>query len=108
MSEEEKEAIDYLENQDNSVNWNYPTLRAILGALNYIDKLQKENEVLHQQIDLEFVEENFIEKDKVVSKDKIRKIRDKYNKYRIVTEDKEIYERYVNYLDVIDEILEEE
>lgn len=42
---------------------------------NYIDKLQKENEKLRKQVDIEFVEENYIEKSKVISKYKIRDIK---------------------------------
>lgn len=37
-----------------------------------LEDMLKENEELHKQVDIEFVEENYIEKSKVVSKDKIR------------------------------------
>lgn len=51
MSEEEKKAIEYLENQDNSLNWNYGTLQAIKTLLNLIEKYEnyEYNKALIQQ-----------------------------------------------------------
>ena len=71
MTEEEKEAIEYLENQDNSVNWNYPTLQAILGALHLIDKLQTKYEKqkkinLEQNQFIDTLKTNIIKQQKVI------------------------------------------
>ena len=51
---------------------NYKLDRENQHFFDRIQDLQKENEELHKQVDIEFVEENYIEKSKVVSKNKIR------------------------------------
>ena len=89
MNNEEKEAIEYLQNQDNSLNWNYGTLQAILQVLNYIDKLQRENEnakwYIHQMI-ARINEDiaDFIDDDKERNKNIIGELKEDLEKWKDV------------------------
>lgn len=50
---------------------------AISTILQELDKLQKENEEYSKQMDLDYVDENFVSKDKI--REKIEKIKNKPN-----------------------------
>ena len=120
MSEEEKKAIKGLkhtaENPESKFWIGTQGMENIKIVLNLIEKQQKEIEKYEQQMDLEFVEKNFIEKNKVVSKDKIRekisnirkKVLERYDSKLSV--DKRIYKRNIQVamLDTLSrELLEE-
>lgn len=51
----------------------------LLTALNYIEELEKENERFNNELDLDYVDKNFI--DKQVIRDKIEEIKQKDEKY---------------------------
>lgn len=74
MSEEEKaiETLKEVASDDFDTLGDDISTKMAQNILNVIEKQQKEIEKYEQQIDLEFVEKNFIDKNKVVSKDKIR------------------------------------
>ena len=76
MSEEEKKAIEYLETYRDTLEalvevgkYNKQCVDNITKNINIVLNLVKR---LDAQIDLEWVENNYIEKSKVISKDKIR------------------------------------
>ncbi len=68
--------LNLIEKQDNKIKFLLDDEKSLKemnrNQVKIIERQQKEIEKYGQQIDLEFVEKNFIEKNKVVSKDKIR------------------------------------
>ena len=109
MSEEEKKAIEYLENQDNSLKWDYGTLQAIKTALNLIEKQQKEIKKEHQnwkellhEYGLRCEElKNSISKEKI--RDKIKELQKDEDFYR---EQTRMYE-YEGKMNMLEELLGE-
>ena len=79
----------------------------IKSAIYQLEKQQKEIEKYEQQIDLEFVEKNFIEKNKVVSKDKIREIFQFYIERDSLFNDNTHKMAVIRLKDVLEELLEE-
>ena len=91
----EEEIIEYLENQDNSMKWNYQTLHAIKGLLDLYNKqkqeienlqsINKEHQKLNGQLREEIekhcnareIEEKYI-KENFISKDEYKKLETKY------------------------------
>ena len=93
MNEEEKKAIEYYQNKEVSFSVDFDTEKLLkaLGItekdsfenhqirfktlLNLIEKLQKENEEYSKQLDLDYVDKNYISKQKI--KDEIEELKGK-------------------------------
>ena len=93
MNKEEKKAIEYYQNKEVSFSVDFDTEKLLkaLGItekdsfenhqirfktlLNLIEKLQKENEEYSKQLDLDYVDKNYISKQKI--KDEIEELKGK-------------------------------
>lgn len=128
MNKEERKAIEYYQDKEISFGVNFDTEKLLrtLGIteednfenhqirfktlLNLIDKLQKENEEYSKQIDLDYVDDNYIAKQKI--KEKIEELSQYYKKeiYPSLYQwsDITITEHYDEMIALLQELLEEE
>lgn len=65
MNEEEKKSIEDMNRFANSIDMSCVTARQMQIILNLIEKLQKENEEYSKQLDLDYVDKNYISKKKI-------------------------------------------
>lgn len=65
MNEEESKAIKDMNRFANSIDMNCVTARQMQIILNLLEKLQKENEEYSKQLDLDYVDKNYISKKKI-------------------------------------------
>lgn len=77
-------------------------VEAIDGLLDLYNKDKEKIQKYEKQLDLDYVDENFISKDKL--KEKI----EKYNKIRTETPNSIIYTRMVDYINCLEELLSKE
>ena len=69
MSEEEKKAIDEIDNSyDYNTGWVECEAKTWYIVTKLIDRLQKELEKAKKQLDLDYVDNNFVSKDKIMNK----------------------------------------
>ncbi len=111
MNKEEKQAIKTLRSfEPIDLFEGAIYLQALEKLTNLIDKLQKENEEYSKQIDLDYVDDNYIAKQKI--KEKIEELSQYYKKeiYPSLYQwsDITITEHYDEMIALLQELLEEE
>lgn len=72
MNKEERKAIEDMNRFANGDDMSSVTAKEMQTILNLIEKLQKENEEYSKQIDLDYVNDNYIAKQKI--KDKMEQL----------------------------------
>lgn len=65
MNEEEKKAIEDMNRFANGIDMSCVTARQMQIILNLVEKLKKENKEYSKQLDLDYVDKNYISKKKI-------------------------------------------